>query len=169
MTLAVVVQALTEFAEEMHADYIVAEPHTPEALAIVLVAIRECRAELANLYDHVERDLLSVMDEKKMVVEGVGEIEVKHATRRTKWEHETLIPAILSRLADEPGVFFDPDDGTFLPNQTVGANVARRLNECVSFGGGKVTGLRAIGLDPDEFCETDYGKAQIKLPARQLQ
>lgn len=173
MSLATLVQSLTEYAHEATTDYAIAcedeEPiNNPEALAIVLVAIRECRAELANLYDVVERDCLGEMGEKRMLVGGVGEVEVKHATTRTAWEYDSLVPAIVARLADEPGVFYDPKDGVFLPSATIGANVARRLRECLSISGGKVTGLRALGIDPDEYCHTEHGKAQIKLPKRTL-
>lgn len=170
MGLAEIVQSLTEMPDDLLADYVTVtatDEIPPEALAVVLVAIRECRMQLASLSSTIERDLLQIMP-KKLIVAGVGEVEAKRTSSRTAWDYETLIPAIVGRVADEPGMFFDPEDGTQLPYQTIGHNIARRLRECVSFSGGKVTGLRALGIDPSEYCHETWGDAQVKLPARQL-
>lgn len=168
MSLATLVQALTEFAEDCETDFDKRESDDPAALAVVLAAVREARAGLAEFAAEVERVLLAEMGEKAIEVEGLGLVEAKRSVRRTGWDHETLIPHVVARLADEPGVFFDPDDATLLPYATIGHNVARRLKECISFGAGKVTGLRAIGLDPDEYCSADEAHWSVRLPARQL-
>lgn len=160
---------LEECPDLCEVDYSAVQPDlSADDLVYLLVAIRDARAAYATLYDVVQKELLANMGEKQIVVDGVGEVEVKHATKRTQWDHEQLIPAVVGRLADEPGMFFDPDDGVLLPFQTIGHNVARRLRECVSFGAGKVTGLREVGIDPSEYCVEEYGKAQIKLPKREL-
>ena len=134
----------------------------------LLAALRDARASLATFADRVERDLLAVMGERSITVEGVGLVEAKKSVRRTKWDHDSLVASIVSRLADEPDVFFDPEDGVLLPHARIGHNVARRMRECISFGAGKVTGMRAIGLSPDEFCEEDESHWSVKLPSRSL-
>lgn len=168
MTLARIVQHLAECPGDLEGEFVEAQETEPEPIAVVLAAIRRCRADLAEFADEVEKALLAVMGEKNLEVPGVGLVEVKKATRRTQWQHDDLLAAVVARLADEPGVFFDPEDGVFLPSQTIGHNIARRLRECVSFGAGKVTGLRALGIDPSEYCTEDEGRYAIKMPGPAL-
>jgi len=47
--------------------------------------------------------------------------------------------------------------------------VARVLRDCVSFGAGKVTGLRARGITPDEFCQETVDGYSVVLPPRSIE
>lgn len=136
-----------------------------DELVRVMVAIRELRADLANTYDLVERRLVIAMDgARHRNVPDVGEVEVKRRTKRTAWDHDALIPAVVARIVDEPGIVWNGDTGERFPPNAIGTNLARRLRDCISFGAGKVTGLRALGLQPDEFCtERDDGYA-VTIP-----
>lgn len=161
---ASLVQTLTELVA--HLDYTPVE--TAEEGALVLAAIRDCRADLAVLHDEVTKDLCAVAGEKSFEVDGLGLVEIRQSRRRTQWRKDELIPAVIARIADEPGVVFDRETGERLPPHQLAHNVAVRLGECVSFGAGKVTGLRGIGLEPDEFCVEDEAAWSVKLPGRAL-
>ena len=47
-----------------------------------------------------------------------------------------------------------------------GWEAAQALRECISFGAGKVTGLRARGLQPDEYCKETPDGWSVQLPPR---
>lgn len=135
-------------------------------LAVLAQAIRSCRADLATLLDRVKADLAAQMPARKMTVEHLGEVTRKKGMRRTGWDHERLLPAVVSRITDEPATLYDLDTGALLPYATIGHNIARRLGECVSFGGGKVTGLKAIGIDPADYCVEEPEAVTVELPPR---
>jgi hypothetical protein len=138
-----------------------------EALAFLLAAIRDCRQDLAALYKRIETDLMNEAGEKRFVVEGGGEVEIKHTTKRTQWRHSDLLAAVIARVMDEPATIYDQETGELLPYMTIGHNVTERLRDCVSLGAGKVTGIRAIGLQPDEFCHEEDGGYSVKLWPRE--
>jgi hypothetical protein len=165
VSAASIVQTLTDVAGELDAEYhALEEPLPPEALSIMLAAIRDCRAGLNVLYQRVEADLLLTAGEKRFVVEGMGEVQIKRKTKRTQWDHDRLLAAVIARVMDEPATIFDEETGELLPYVTIGHNVGRRIRECVSLGAGKVTGIRAIGLSPDEFCVEEVEGYSVALP-----
>lgn len=169
IALGQLVRGLTIFAEASEKRYEEAKGGAvlnAEQLGIILCAIRDARTDLATLAARVERDLLLEAGERHFVVEGLGEFTVKRRTKRTAWQHEQMVAAVVSRVMDEPATITDPESGERLPYATIGHNVAARLRECVSFGAGKVTGLRAIGLQPDEFCSEQPDGYSVALPAR---
>lgn len=168
MSLATMVQALSDIAAELEAEYdsgVDDELPTAEKLGVVLCALRDCRADLAVLAKKVEGGFLSMAGERYIVVDGYGEFQAQKKTKRTKWQWDTLVPAVISRVMDEPGTIYD-DDGTLLPYATIGHNVAAKLHDCIGFSAGKVTGLRAIGLQSDEFCTETPDGWSVKLPKR---
>lgn len=168
MSAATFVQALVEFAPGCIDDYNDADHHVfdPDTYAIILAAIRDCRADLAALAKQVEGELLVASGEKRFVVEGLGEFEIRKNIKRTGWQHDDLLTVLLARIADEPGVWCDIETGEKNPPVEIGRRITQRLRECVSFGNGKVTGLRAIGLQPDEFCKEEPDGYSVKLPPR---
>lgn len=129
-------------------------------VAHLLSDLRAIKKDAARAYDEVERALLSLMGERKQEIPGLGVVEVKGSPRRTKWRHDELIPVIVSRALDER--VFDPETGEAQEREA--ETVARVLRECISFGAGKVTGLRARGIQPDEYCQEDEMHYSIVLP-----
>lgn len=131
-------------------------------VASYLIRLRDLKADVAGYYRDVEQRLLELMGERRVEITGLGVVESHRRTKRTKWDYETLIPTLVARALDEREV--DPETGEFRERE--GHTVARVLRECVSFSGGKVTGLRARGLEPDEFCEEQADGWSVQLPPR---
>jgi hypothetical protein len=129
----------------------------PDILVYLLRTIRNARAELAEAYATLEKELTHKAGEKKFTVAGIGEVEIKRQTSRTKWQMDDLLAVIISRSIDEPGIAYDPD-GERLPPHAMAEALTERLRECVSMSSGKVgnrekgTGLRGMGIDPGEYC-----------------
>ena len=146
------------------ADAVAAESR--DELVTLLVYIRDLRADLAALAKAVECELMPLAGEKQFVVPNIGEVTIRKQTRRTGWKHDLLLPVLIARIMDEPETIFDRETGELLPYVQIGHNLTRRLRECVSFGAGKVTGLKAIGLDEEDFCTVTPDGYGVELPPR---
>lgn len=132
--------------------------------ALALADMVQVKRLAARVYDDIEKHLLSLMDSKRIEVPGVGLVEAKKAVRRSGWRHAELIPVVVARALDERRV--DEETGEY---EREAEAVARVLRDCISFGAGKVTGLRARGIQPDEFCVEDEAHWSVKLPPRDVE
>jgi len=169
VSAASIVQELAELGERLEAELLDAGKLSADECAHVMAAVRDARADLADLGRLVEQLFVAqVGNARHYVVEGLGELEIRRATKRTRWRHDALLAAVIARVMDEPATIYDPATGELLPYTQIGHNVTARLRECVSFGAGKVTGIRAIGLQPDEFCDEEPGAKSVQLPPRQI-
>lgn len=134
----------------------------PAPVAYVLARLRDIKQDAARAYDEVERHLLSIAGEKSYEIDGLGVVEIKGSPKRSAWRHDELIPVIVARALDERQK--DPETGEILEREAEA--VARVMRECIGFGAGKVTGLRARGIQPDEFCTESEMTYSVKLPPR---
>lgn len=166
-----VLTLLDEYPEKVEQGFAVAaveyEPPTREECATVLVAIRDARTHLADFAADVTTMLLAESGERSFTVEDLGEVEIKKRTRRTGWRYDELVPQVVARIADEPGVLFDPDTGERMPWVHSVQALCGRLRDCFGFTA-KVTGLRDLGLQPDEWCTEEPDGYAVKLPGRSL-
>lgn len=137
-----------------------------DELVGILVAIRDVRADLGSLAKWAEARLLPLAGEKRWQVPSIGEVTIRRKTKRTGWRHDEMLPALIARIMDEKETLYDPETGELLPYVQIGHNLTRRLRSCVSFGAGKVTGLREIGLQPDEWCNEESDGWGVELPGR---
>lgn len=166
MTAAAILQSLDDYAPHCFAELDETDTSLDET-AFLLQAARAHRAAMRDVELLLEQRLVRLAGtDRKPVVEGLGQVEIRRKTKRLAWRHDEMIPAVVSRIVDERDVLWDPESGSMLPPAQIGANVTARLRECVSFGAGKVTGLRALGLQPDEFCREEPDGVSVQLPAR---
>lgn len=126
----------------------------------LLAALRDMKQDLARVYEATEKHLLSLMGDKKMEVDGIGLVEVKRRTKRTQWRHDELWPVVVARALDER--LLDEETGEY---ESAAEVVSRVLRDCMS-PSWKVTGLRARGIQPDEFCTEEQEGYSVVLPSR---
>jgi hypothetical protein len=164
MSAASLVQNLTEFAGEAGADYddidIPEDAAGTEVRAIILTAIRDCRADLAKLYAAVEADLIATSGNKRFVVDGLGEVAIRKNIKRTGWDNQALTAVVVARALDER--IADEATGEYEPAHEA---VARVLSDCAR-PSWRVTPLRARGVQVDEFCTESPDGWQVQLPPR---
>lgn len=83
---------------------------------------------------------------RTLVIGSVAVLEASNTYDRHGWRHEDLLPAMLRAMGvdhlvnTETGEKFDAED------------LSPRILACLT-PSWKLTGLRAIGLDPDDWCE----------------
>lgn len=132
-----------------------------DELVAAMVAIRDLRHDLANLSDDVESALLKRHTNRKFVVEGIGEVEIKKAKKYSDWDNEGLTAVVVARALDER--ILDESSGEY---EAGFAAVARVLSEC-SRPSWRLTALRARGIDESEYCHIEEGALSVRLPPRQ--
>lgn len=112
--------------------------------------LEEANRTLAIVRAAVADRLAQAFPQKQHVVKGVGVFETHRKSDRKKWDTEELRRYVLdSRLADEDGVIADetPLD---------------KVLDVWNLGAPRITRVRARGIDPDEFCEVEYGGLTIQ-------
>ena len=103
----------------------------PHEVARCLAALRDAKADAATVYADVEKHLLSCMGERAIEVQGLGVFETKRRTKRTGWDHDSLVQDVIDTVD-----LLDPANDDFPAPWAV----VQALRECVSFGAGKVRG-----------------------------
>lgn len=137
-----------------------AEEGNRDELVRLLVELRDLRAVLATVAKDIEADLMPLATEKRWVVEGLGEVQVRRANKRTEWDSESLTRVLVARALDER--ILDESTGEFEASHEA---VARVISEC-SRPSWRLTPLRARGIDETEFCHVEQGAWSIELPPR---
>jgi hypothetical protein len=125
--------------------------------------LREARVHLDEVAAAADQHLLAEAGERTFDVPGIGRVEIKVKKKRTGWRHDELVPALVAKAREER--LLNSETGDVEPE---GVTVARVLRDCISFGAGKVTGLRRRGFQPDEWCNEEPDGWQVVLPPREV-
>lgn len=153
--LSFIVGALDEL------DRIAVQLADRDALAGLLVELRDVKVAAARVYTNTEQALLGEAGEKSFEVPGIGRVEIKRSTKRSNWRWDELVPVLTAKALTER--HYDGEAGEV---ESEGHAVARVLRDTIGFSYGKVTALRARGIQPDEFCSVDEESWSVQLPAR---
>jgi hypothetical protein len=132
----------------------------PEAMAVVLCAFRDCRADLASVAKRIENDLITSAGKRRFTVEGLGEVEIRPRKKRTEWDNDGLTRKVVALALDER--VLDETTGEYEPAH---AAVARVLAECAR-PSWRLTPLRARHVPIDEYCHEEDDGWSVQLPAR---
>ena len=122
-----------------------------ESLASGLDQLRVLSKDLSVLVRAVEADVHRLLPERKVEVPGFGVIEKRNGAVRKRWRSDELLSEVVSRSLVDPATGEIEDDPRAVRERLVAALVA-----AVPFTGSlgwRVTALRDMGLDPDEWAE----------------
>lgn len=131
-----------------------------QALAYGLAGLKKITAEIRLFADAVETDVYRLLPSKREVVDGLGVVERRQGATRRKWQSEELLGQVLRLALDPDGTGELPPAGELL------ARIRSALLETVPFTGSlawRVTALRELGLDPDEWCEKTPGRKAVQI------
>lgn len=137
-----------------------AEAGDLDNLARGLAQLRTLVGDLRQLAAATEDDVARLMPAKRVEVEGVGAIERRKGTDRRSWQWDDLLP-LLVRL------YLDPDLTGELPDA---AEAVERMKALIvevvgvtPSKGPRITPLRELGIDPDEYAEVTPGRTTVQI------
>lgn len=115
--------------------------------ADILATERELEAHIAKRWaaEHIRFNSM-------MPVEGVGAVVVRTGTKRTAWDHDAVLPAVIkAHLIDAGGEIPDP------------FTLARWVTDACGVAYWRAGVLRGLGIEPDEFCTTDRRPPTVQI------
>lgn len=125
-----------------------------------LAYLRELKADLGEL-------AATLIPGREISVVGIGNVKVDGGYNRSAWDHDELFALLLARSRDEREA--DPETGEFEPHAEA---FLRVLRDCMANPGywkigdaDKGTGLKARGIDVDEFCVKAPKRKTVTLPS----
>jgi hypothetical protein len=111
--------------------------------------ISDAARDLARIRDELGKRLADAMPDKRAVVEGAGVFEKHRKKDRTQWDKEDLLRAVLdTRQFDEDGTDTSP---------------LEKVLKVWNLPAPRVTALRELGIDADEFCHVESGGWALQL------
>lgn len=116
----------------------------------IRTAVREAQAIDASLTRHVYLTGPHGTSE----VDGIGAVEITRSTNRTRWDERSALYAVLDTWLESRG--------GELPEP---AEVVDKVLEIAGVQYLRVTALRAHGLRPDDYCNTEPGTPRVVLPS----
>lgn len=132
-----------------------------ETLAAIHLDLSHVKRHVSDLAALVEQRLAEVMPEKRLELPGMPIMERRIGTKRTKWDVEKLAPKV-AQVA-----LVDPDTGEIpaSPMQAVELVTAAFMGAfpITPSCGVRVTYLRSIDLDPDEWSESAPGRVSVQI------
>lgn len=134
-----------------------------DGMCQLLQLLRIAAAQMRWAIDGLEDEIVKVMPGKQVEVAGLGVVEMKTGASRKAWDKDALVSRLVSRIGDDPEAFVDVETGEFLPPAEVADRVIKAFLLAAT-PSWKVTGLRAFMIDPDEYCETTWGRKTIQTP-----
>jgi hypothetical protein len=147
---------LDAYTEQINADAADIESMTVEEAARALRGLRRNLGIIRQVEAGLERWIAECFAHEKWrdphELPGVGMVEVKRSKDRKAWDHEALKSRWLNAYtASTGGEVTDP------------AEVRDALLNVVSIAGWKVTGLRELDIDADDYCSSLPGTPRVVL------
>lgn len=132
-----------------------------EELARLHLSLTESKRRLGVIASAVEQALFDVMPDKRLELPGLPVMEKRSSKTRKDWQSAGL----LDRLCDLATV--DPATGEVLPvDRGYVDRLQALLLDCAPFTssmGWRVSALRSLGFDVDEWCSTGPGRSTVQI------
>lgn len=128
-----------------------------EQLLQGLEYLKSIKRDLDTLIRATEDDIVRLMDDKKMVFDGIGVVEKKTAVTR-KWDSEGLLKHLVRTSLDPEGTGEITLDAVFGLIENL-----KMVLPLTSSLGWRVTELTKLGIDTDEFSEKTFGRTGLTV------
>lgn len=128
---------------------------TADELAQELYAVRSEIIGLRLREQDLEDRLAAEMPEKRLEIPGLGVFERHTSASRKKWQHDDLRREVVKRterIVTENGEIESEAEAQ-----------VRTLFECMTPSYWRVGALKALDIDPSEFCETAWGRQTVQF------
>lgn len=133
-----------------------------DEVALLLAALRDAKQALAEVFDRVQNHLVAcrpmfadpktgeLKPVREMTVVGLGVVEFKKSTTRKEWRNDDLRDHVVDLCSENEW------------------DTLKVLAEC-SRPSWRVEPLRAIGVDPSDWCIETPGEVKPVIPTRNLE
>lgn len=159
-TMVDLIDAAITSADHQRAE--LAEAGDLDALAHGLHAARQIRQRLGLLIDLIDADVsrlnLARPRGELAIIDGLGTLETKRRSTRTRWDSDLLFGVLIDHIC---GAALDPDTGERIGDRLRDA-LAAALPLTASMGW-RVGGLKAAGIDPDQYREREHGPHTTRI------
>lgn len=160
---AALLEAVIAWAETGALGDLERRPSIEQAGAMVH-AVQRARSALGLVEDMLAEWLLDVAGTGLHETGVVPPFEVRVGRDRKEWQHDSLVRDLVPRIAVDVGIAGAvTEDGERVDTADVVRLVIERFRECSS-DGWKVTGLRALMLDPEDYCKSSRGRVSVNFP-----
>lgn len=132
-------------------DYLAGADCTEEQLVALIARLKQARSNLADAEDHLTRQLFRERGTGTHVIAGAA-VEVRMGKERTEWKHDELRRAAILELAKRHG-----------GNVTTVEAIVTDWTAVSGPSGWKLTGIRALGLQVDEFTTARPGRPSVTI------
>lgn len=126
------------------------------AVAEALYTLNTVKRRISDVYAAYEQAVWPNFDQPITLANGAT-LEAKEGTPRTKWNHKAVTLAVAQRIVD---LATDFDTGEVLMTKE---EMVRELTKYAGIGYWKVTQLKKVGLNPDDFSTPGEGKKSIAI------
>lgn len=132
------------------------EETTWEESAELLARLRDVTSTLKDVDAGLVRYIAAAWRTERIrgfrEVPGVGVFEVHRSANRRAWQSRSLAKEVVdARMRLAEGVVPDPQE------------VAGWILDAAGVGYWKVTVLKPLGIDPDDYCHTEYGSSKVEI------
>jgi hypothetical protein len=134
---------------------------TATEIASELYAVRSQIAGLRLREGELADRLAAEMTEDRLELEGVGVFERRRKADGKQWNHDELKSELLRAVRDGRAKRVDQGTGEILDEDPT-EQAFRVIFDCAR-PEWRVRPLKALQIDPDEFCATTYGGYSIQL------
>jgi len=135
---------------------------TATEIATELYAVRSEIAALRLREGELVDRLAAEMETDRLELEDIGVFERRRKADRKSWDHESLRSELLRKVRSlEPQKTMDLATGEVFQEDPT-EQAFRIIFDCAR-PEWRVRPLKALEIDPDEFCQTSYGGYSIQL------
>lgn len=164
MTAAEMLDAAIRDARRLIADLerIATESDDPETVVRCWVQLEAIRDDAVTASKNVAEwgaQVLAGHGQYRLRVDDLPPVVRYTPKDRKEWRRDEII-SVLRRLVPDTDRLMSPVTGEVEGDAEV---LLRLVQDCISLGAGKVTGLRKHGLDPDEFSTTTPGVERLRI------
>ena len=134
-----------------------------DRLAVLLVNLRRAKRLLDYAAVYVEDELVKCIPHKTILVDEVGEITQHTGASRKHWDRDAVVTALAHGIAETVPPLVDTSTGEQVDHIELVQSIPRCFIESAT-PSWKVTGLRAWNINPDDYCEVEWGRKSIESP-----
>mgnify|MGYP006928495357 FL=1 len=126
----------------------------------MLVDLDDIRLRIALALQVLEDALIATMTTKTLEIEGLPVLEQRGGKARKAWQSDELLPFVVRKalVSRAPNANVDTVNSVYA--------VVDEISKAVPFTGSlgwRVTALKAMGIDPDEFCESSPSRRTVQI------